>query len=129
MAVGLDDIFESIATPTGDSSTRPLYAVIPVPGFESYFVGKDRESHACLLVATKERAERQPPPIRLESLDAQFELRCQLRKDREPDREGTFSVVRCRSLDPKTVRYFLSVCQIFKSNWRRLPIGGDEGAR
>lgn len=107
----LDAIFEAIAVPPGDNPDKPLYAVVPVPDYESYFVGKDRESHACLLVATADRAGRHQPPIRLESLDVQFELRCQLRKDREPEREGTFTVIRCRSLDRETIRYFLSVCE------------------
>ena len=111
MDADLKHIFEAIAPPQGDDPDQPLYAVMPVPDYESYFVGKDRESHACLLVATVDRAERRPPPIRLESLDVQFELRCQLRKDQEPDREGTFTVIRCRSLDPETIRYFLSVCE------------------
>ena len=111
MDAGLKNIFEAITPPQGDDPDRPLYAVMPVPDYKSYFVGKDRESHACLLVTTVDQAGRHPPPIRLESLDAQFELRCQLRKDREPDREGTFTVIRCRSLDPETIHYFLSVCE------------------
>jgi len=107
----LDAIFDAIAAPPSDNLDKPLYAVMPVPEYESYFVGKDRESHACLLVATTDRAGRHQPPIRLESLDVQFELRCQLRRDREPEREGTFTVIRCRSLDTETIRYFLSVCE------------------
>lgn len=111
MGAGLDAIFEAIDPPPGDNPDKPLYAVMPVPGYESYFVGKDREFHACLLVAAADRAGRHQPPIRLESLDVQFELRCQLRKDREPEREGAFTVIRCRSLDRETIRYFLSVCE------------------
>src|SRR5260370_41247904 len=50
-------------------------------------------------------------PIRLENLDVQFELRCHLRRNREADRIGTFTVIRCRSLDGETIRYFLTVCE------------------
>lgn len=111
MDSGLDAIFEAIAAPPGDNPDKPRYAVLPAPGYESYFVGKDRESYACLLVATSDRAGRYQPSIRLESLDVQFELRCELRRDLEAQREGTFTVIRCRSLDRETIRYFLSVCE------------------
>lgn len=111
MATGLADIFEAVHPPPADASDKPLYAVMPVPGHSSYFVGKDRESLACLLVATSDQTGRPPPPIRLESLDAQFELRCQLKKGREPEQEGIFTVIRCRDSDGETTRYFLSVCE------------------
>jgi hypothetical protein len=106
-----NDIFKAIAPVPGDNPDKPLYAVMPVPGYESYFIGKDSESHACLLVATVDRTRKRQAPIRLESLDVQFELRCQLRKGQEPEREDTFTVIRCRSLDQETTRYFLSVCE------------------
>lgn len=111
MGDSLADIFEAVAAPDSEQDDRPVFAVLPVPGFESCFVGKDRESRACLLIVTAEGDARPPPPIRLESLDAQFALRCHLKKGREPAREGTFTVIRCRLLDRETVRYFLSVCQ------------------
>jgi hypothetical protein len=63
---------------------------MPVPGHESYFIGKDGEACACLLVAKADRAAKLQPPIRLETLDVQFDLRCHLRKNREPEREGHF---------------------------------------
>ncbi len=119
-AVSLIDIFAAVPQlPAGDPD-RPLYAVLPVPGQGSYFIGKDGDGHACLLVATTDRLGGLQPPIRLESLDVQFELHCHLRKDREPEREGTFTVIRCRSPDRETIRYFLSVCETI------LRIGGDQ---
>ncbi|MDZ7840899.1 MAG: PD-(D/E)XK motif protein [Gammaproteobacteria bacterium] len=109
---GLENIFRNISPPGDKDSDKPVYAVMPVPDFASYFVGKDRQSHACLLIATGDSTGRRQSPIRLESLEAQFEIRCQLKKDTEPAREGVFTVVRCRSPDPETVTYFLSICQI-----------------
>ncbi|WP_163268308.1 PD-(D/E)XK motif protein [Chelativorans alearense] len=123
MATGLADIFEAIPSPSPDSSDKPLYAVMPVPGHTSYFVGKDRESLACLLVSTSDQTGRPHPPIRLESLDAQFELRCHLKKVGELEREGTFTVIRCRDSDSETTRYFLSVCETI------LRMLGDNPAR
>jgi hypothetical protein len=110
MAARLEGIFEIIAPPTGDHPDKPIYAVMPIPGYESYFIGKDHEGYACLLVATSDQPRRLQSPIRLENLDVQFDLRCHLRSKKEVERVGTFTVIRCRSLDGETVRYFLSVC-------------------
>ena len=95
----------------GDDPEKAIYAVVPVPGYGSYFIGKDSESRACLLVATVDRIRKRQSPIRLESLDVQFELKCHVRKGQEPDREDIFTVIRCRSLDQETIHYFLSVCE------------------
>ena len=110
MSVSLEALFETIVAPTGGDAEKPLYAVLPVAGYKSYFVGKDRDSCACLLVTTVDRVQRQSPPIRLESLDVQFEIPCHLKKGCEPEQQGQFTVIRCRSFDRETVRYFLSVC-------------------
>lgn len=111
MGTGLEDIFDAIRPPPADRPETPIYTVMPVPGHESYLVGRDSDARACLLVATGDRTGRLHPPIRLESLDVQFELRCHLRREGEPERQGTFTVIRCRALDKETVRYFLSVCE------------------
>ena len=110
MSVSLEALFETIVAPASGDEAKPLYAVLPVPGYQSYFVGKDHASCACLLVTTVDHSQRQPSPIRLESLDVQFELPCHLRKGDEPAKNGRFTVIRCRSVDHETIRYFLSVC-------------------
>ena len=109
---GLFGIYEGVAVPDGDEEGTPLFATRLVPGHESYFVGKDTAGQACLLMETIDEARRKPPPIRLESLDAQFELACQITVPGGQIREALFTVVRCRSLDVETIRYFLSVCRI-----------------
>src|SRR5687768_13813108 len=106
----LEVAFDTIAPPEGEQGP-PLYAVIPISGLRSYLVGKDQEALACVLVATADDTTTVQAPIRLESIDIQFDLRCQLRKGAEAPREGVFTVIRCRSADRETVRYFLSVCQ------------------
>lgn len=110
MHMTLIDIFKGICPPLDGPSNKPLYAVMAIPGHSGYFVGKDKKSLACLLVSTSDQAGKPHPPIRLESLDAQFELRCHLKNVDEPEREGTFTVIRCRDSDIETIRYFLSVC-------------------
>lgn len=107
----LTDIFEAIPSPSPGSSDKLLYAVMLIPGNNSYFVGKDSDSLACLLISTIDHGGRPLPAIRLESLDAQFELRCRLQSAGEPEREGIFTVIRCRISDRETIRYFLSICE------------------
>jgi hypothetical protein len=111
MRARLEGLFEAIALPEAENPEKPIYAVVPVPGSEIYFIGKDRDGCICLLVAAGEHSERMHSPIRLENLDAQFELRCHLRRKNEMERVGTFTVIRCRSLDAELIGYFLSVCE------------------
>ena len=111
MTVSLDALFDTISTPVLEDATKRLFAVLPVPGYESYLVGKDSDSCACLLITTADSSQRQPAPLRLESVDVQFELPCNLRKEHEPERTGRFTVLRCLSIDRETVRYFLSICR------------------
>jgi hypothetical protein len=107
--VRLDHLFAAIPPLAAANPDRPLYAVLPVD--ESYFIGRDGGGRACLLIAARDNHARLHPPIRLENLDVQFALRCHLRRGDGPERDGTFTVVCCRSPDPETVRYFLSVCE------------------
>lgn len=102
--------FEGIETPTVGNPNTPIYAVRPVPGYESYFVGKDAEGHACILIRPAGTGKGRAP-IRLENLDVQFDLACQIKKQHEPQQSATFTVVRCRVDDTETVRYFLSICE------------------
>jgi hypothetical protein len=102
--------FDAMAAPTVDDPDKPLYAAVSVPDHQNYFIAKDVDARACFLVVTGERSKTLQPPIRLESLDVQFELHCHVRKYQEPEREGTFTVIRCRSLDRETIRYFFSIC-------------------
>ena len=80
-------------------------------GHPSYFIGKDNESHACVLIAVVDRDRRPHAPIRLESLEVQFEVQCLIKAGSEIS-ERTFTVVRCRSAEPEIIHYFLFVCEI-----------------
>ena len=110
MSVLLDDLFERIVAPAISDTGKPLYAVLPVADYQSYFLGKDSEECACLLIGTADASKRQFSPIRLESLEVQFELPCCFQKAHNPKQEGKFTVICCRSRDPETIRYFLSIC-------------------
>jgi len=110
MPARLEGIFESIAPLKDLNPDKPIYGVAPIPGYDSYFVGKDQGKYACLLIKTGDEPSRLAPPIRLEKLDVQFDLRCHVTQPREPERAEIFTVIRCRSLEVETTRYFLSVC-------------------
>lgn len=105
-------VYKALATPTGVDGTTSPFSVKKVDRNGSYFVGKDTDGRACLLMSTTSDGGRKPPPIRLESLDAQFELACEILGSGESSKRGTFTVVRCRSLDIEIIHYFLSVCEI-----------------
>jgi hypothetical protein len=111
MYPALGRLFASITPPLGGVPDKPFYAVKRAPAYPNHYIGKDGDSLACLLIATADGAARSLPPIRLETLDVQFDLACHVKKDQEAKRESTFTVIRCRTPETETVRYFLSVCE------------------
>lgn len=111
----LESVFAGIDRPSRDLANHPVYSVVPAPKHEGHFVGKDGESHACVLVATSPATGRRHPAIRLENLDVQFDLRCRLRREGQPEKEGIFTVIRCRSRDSELIRHFFSTCDALLS--------------
>lgn len=105
------NIYNRIIPPLGGDQNKPRYAVIVVPGYDSCYVGKDRNSYACFLVTTYDSIEGNLSPIKLKNLEAYFSLYCQLWDDVGLEREGEFTVVRCKSSDKEIVRYFFSICE------------------
>jgi hypothetical protein len=110
MPPDFDQIFDTLTVPGNAEAGRPLFAVAPVPARSRYFIGKDNEGRACILISVTDPERRRHAPIRLESLEVQFEVPSILRVARR-SAEGTYTVVRCRSLEPEFSRYFLSVCE------------------
>lgn len=110
MSARLIGIYDAVLSPPSEMKDKPIYAVLEVIGYRSYLIGKDQDGYACLLVETTVGGGRPTSPIRLENLDVQFELKCHLNRGNEPEESGTFTVIRCRTLDRETVRYFLSIC-------------------
>ena len=104
------DLFETIITPASEDLERPIYAVVPIPNFVSYFIGKDQKSCACILISVAEVSTKPQYPIRLKNIDVQFNIPCNLKTKQQYEQKGCFTVVRCRSQTPEVIRYFLSVC-------------------
>ena len=107
MDSALRPIFEGLAAAEGD---RIAYSVAAVPGFPGYYVGKDNDEKACLLIEIADRNGRQHAPIRLESLEVQFEVPSVVKAGGKIA-EGTFTVIRCRLPEPEIIRYFLSIAE------------------
>lgn len=109
----LTDIFEGIVAPISQGNTdKPMFAVAPVAPYDRFFLGKDAAGSACLLIETVRDTKTPLSPIRLESLDARFDLDCHTRDAQGQIGSSSFSYVRCRSLEAETIQYFLSVCEI-----------------
>ena len=111
MDTRLAELCERINPPSAQPWDKPLYAVMPIPGYSNFLVGKNGESQACLLLSTESQVGSHYPPIRLKNLDVQFDLHCHLKKEGQCTSEGAFTVIRCRDSDNQTTQYFLSVCE------------------
>ena len=107
MKAELDRIFESTPLPDSD---RPIYSVAPLREAPGYFVGKDAERKACILIGITNQDRRHQAPIRLENLEVQFEVLSLVRTGNAAS-EDIFTVIRCRSAEPEIIRYFLSICE------------------
>ena len=112
MTADLVGIVDALAIPSADLAHGPLFAVRPVPGYQSYYAGKDADGKACLLVSTTAASGRAPPPVRLETINIQFELGCRVTSSSGNASDDRFTVIRCLSSEQETIRYFLSVCNI-----------------
>lgn len=108
MDVSLEKVFQSLVPPPAPQSRHPAYSVAPLRQAPEYFVGKDTEGKACILIKFAHRDPRHNAPIQRECLEVQFEVPSLVRTG-TATREGVFTVIRCRSAEPEIVRYFLSV--------------------
>ena len=124
MSLALGPLFDGLPVPCAD---HLIYSVAHIPGYPAYFIGKDNNANACVLIATPDKESRQQVPIRLESLEVVFDVPSVV-KSATKITEGTFTVVRCRSNEAEIVRYFLSVgetlLRILGSNPSRTVISG-----
>ena len=103
----LESLFEQVISPKREDGL--VFSVLQLPSHDSFFIGKDTNGYACFLAATDSSGPTHESPIRLETLDVQFDIPCRLRVPEADDRQGQFSVVRCLDSHHETVRYFLSV--------------------
>lgn len=108
MAGALFEIFGSLSPGPAAQSGRPAYCVSGIPGRSGYFVGKDRDAAACILISGAGAALRKRAPIRLENLEVAFGLKCLVRQGGQSSQD-VFTVIRCRNDQRSIIRYFFSV--------------------
>ena len=109
----LYDIYRDIAVSKFVDNNEAIFVSRSIPEYSSYFVGRDSNGNACLLVETSDGRPSTNPPIKLEILNVLFDLRCEVEGSKEDKRSGDFTVIRCESEDQATVGYFFSVCRVF----------------
>ena len=107
-AAALHDLFASLTPAPATPGDTPAYSVAGIPSHVGYFVGKDRDGAACILIAVSKSGLRRRAPIRLEKLEVVFGLDCLVRQSGRTS-EDSFTVIRCRDEQGGIVRYFFSV--------------------
>src|SRR5262249_3724535 len=110
MDPSLDQIYNGLTSVPSADATRLIYSAAALPMYAGCFVGKDSQDHACILITVADRDTRHHAPIRLESLEVQFDVRTLIKAHGQVN-EGIFTVIRCRSLEHELVRYFLSISE------------------
>src|SRR5262249_21142141 len=104
MEPSLNHIYDGLSSVPAADKERLIYSAAPLPMYPGSFVGKDSRDRACILVAVNDQITGHHAPIRLESLEVQFDVPSRIKALGQVN-EGTFTVVRCRSLDPELTRY------------------------
>jgi hypothetical protein len=108
MDLSLDGLYKTLNSAPPADGERLTYSVAALPMYPGSYVGRDSNEKACILIAVMDRDTRHQPPIRLESLEVQFDVQSLIKAVGEVT-QGTFTVIRCRSHEPEFVRYFLSI--------------------
>lgn len=111
MSVSLQDLYEKVALSHERATAGSFYVVLPIQGYQGYYIGKDHDERACLLISTR-KADQKLSPIRLKNLDVQFELPCRYEKESGITKEDRLTVIRCRSDQAEIIQYFLSICEV-----------------
>ncbi len=110
MKIDLFEIYKNIDERSEGYSDGPRYSVKPIQTYPNYFIGKGKNSVACLLIPTNAEDNDFSPPIRLENLDIQFNLLCKLNSFDNSCSENYFSVLSFTDSNLETTKYFLSIC-------------------
>jgi hypothetical protein len=84
-----------------------VFTVREIPGLGAHFVGRDDQSHACVLVSAVDGGYR--APLRLSGLDVQYGLECVVKLPGCPELRRAFTVIRCTAEGQQVERYFLYV--------------------
>lgn len=117
----LFEIYKGIDTPTCNGVKENLFSIESVPRQESYYVGKDGNSYPCFLIYSSNKYSHEAREIKLENLDIEFNVLCAIKNSKREIKKTSFTIIRCRTAESKTIHYFFSICGIVMRNLGTLP--------
>lgn len=110
MTLELAQLYDSLPPAISPGGQGVVFNVLPVPGSESHLIGRDSSDCICILISATDSLESRFAPIRLESLEAEFQISCSIRTE-NTDKRKTFSILRCRATGEECIeKYFLYIC-------------------
>lgn len=107
MGLSLPQTFAGLAEVPAADADKVVYSVATLADHPGSYVGRDALGQACILISPG-TGSRSHPPVRLENIEAQFDVRAVIRAAGVTT-EGHFTIIRCRSTDRSLIDYFLSV--------------------
>ena len=87
------------------------YAARSIPGSTHHFIGRDAEGFPVLMLGSRDTPHSLTPAIRLQAVEVQFAVLCQISLPDGQCGDHRLSVVRCLSSDFELQRYFLKVSE------------------
>jgi hypothetical protein len=108
MTLRFQRIFESLA-PVPAHDGQIAYSVARVGSGSAYFVARDTNNKACVLIRVRDTSQRHAA-IRLENLEVEFSVRARVTEINNSS-ETIFTIIRCRSDDRNLINYFLNVAE------------------
>lgn len=92
-------------------ATGPGYAARSIPGSTLHFIGRDTEGFPVLMLGSRDTPHGLAPAMRLQAVEVQFAVLCQVSLPDGQRGEHKLSVMRCLSSDSELQRYFLKVAE------------------
>lgn len=95
------------------SESADSFAVQKLTDQPSYYVGRDAQGRAALLIQSI--GSGRSVPMQLAGVEARFAVRCQVAEPGTPEDTKTLSVILCASTDQLVESYFASILETFVS--------------
>lgn len=103
--MNLASLLDTVARANG-----PGYSARSIPG-SLHFIGRDADGFPVLMLGSQDAAHNLTPAIRLQAIEVQFAVLCEVTLPDGQSGEHRLSVARCTSSDVDLQRYFLKVIE------------------
>jgi hypothetical protein len=107
--VNLPNLFKRLEPIQVLDSKENRFVAIPIPGFKTHRIGRDRKGNPCLLISEEKSVQLQSTGILLEHIVVDYHSYCQIQKPSGKVQDGHFTVIRCISTDRALQYYFLRI--------------------